>query len=538
MTNAFRRATVALVALLALGLAAPAASAHAVLVSTDPAAGAVLDRAPAAVTLRFGEAVEASFGAIRVYDANARRVDDGAVGHPGGHGNTVAVGLRPLTNGAYVVTWRVVSADSHPVHGAFTFQVGRGAAGNEQALAARLLAQQGGSALVGGVFAVVRWLAFASLVVLVGGAAFVLTCLRRNDSRAVRILTLAAAGVVVTAVLGIALQGPYAAALPLRDAARPAVLRAVLDTRFGHAWAARALLGLAALALVRPVLRGRLVAAGAAAGVALLGTLAAAGHASVGSLVPLVLASDVLHLAAVSFWLGGLVLLAACVLPRDRAGDAGEVVARFSPLAFAAVVVIVVTGTFQSWREVGSFGALTGTTYGHLLIAKVAGFTVLVALGSVGRRWVRGRATGDLAAVRRSVGLEVVVAAAVLALTALLVNAAPARTAYARPFTATLTSGDVSVNVVISRAKAGRTDVHVYTLTTSGGIREVAELTGDLRLPAREIGPLVVPFTRAGPGHFAAYAVDVPIPGRWVLDLTVRTSDIDQTTVSTTVRFR
>jgi copper transport protein len=524
-----------LLALLTLGLLAAPASAHAVLVSTDPVAGAVLDRAPSAVTLVFAEPVEAAFGAVRVYDAAARRVDDGVVRHPGGRGEAVAVGLRPLQDGAYVVTWRVVSADSHPVHGAFTFRVGSGTAGGEQALAARLLAQQGGSAVVGGVFAVVRWLAFAALVLLVGGAAFALCCLPAPDPRIVRVVRWAAAGVVVTAALGLALQGPYAAALPLRDAVRPSVLRAVLDTRFGHAWAARALLGLVALGLVGPLLRARrLLPAAALTGVGLLASAAVSGHAGVSG--PFDVASDVLHLAAVSCWLGGLALLACCVLPREA--GAGEVVARFSPLAFGCVVAIVVTGTFQSWREVGSAGALTGTTYGHLLLAKVAGFAVLVALGAVGRRWVRRRVAGGLATVRRSVALEVVVAAAVLALTALLVNAEPARTAYARPFTATLTSGDVSVNVVVSRAKAGPTDVHVYTLTTSGGIREVAELTGALRLPARDIGPLTVPFTRAGPGHFAAYGVDVPIPGRWALDLTVRTSDVDQTTVTTTVRFR
>lgn len=521
-----------LLALLTLGLLAAPASAHAVLVSTDPAAGAVLDRAPAAVTLTFAEPVEAALGGVRVYDAAARRVDDGGVHHPGGRGESVAVGLRPLPDGAYVVTWRVVSADSHPVHGAFTFRVGSGATGGEQALAARLLAQQGGSAAVGGVYALVRWLAFAALVLLVGGTAFTLVCLPAPDPRALRILRWAAVSVVVTALLGLALQGPYAAALPLRDAVRPAVLRAVLDTRFGHAWAARAVLGLVALGLVGR----RVLPVAALTGAGLLATAAVSGHAAVGGLAPLVVASDLVHLAAVSFWLGGLALLTACVLPRGD--EAGDVVARFSPLAFGCVVAIVVTGTFQSWREVGTFGALTGTTYGHLLIAKVAGFAVLVALGAVGRRWVRSRVAGGLATVRRSVALEVVVASAVLALTALLVNAEPARTAYARPFTATLTSGDVSVNVVVSRAKAGPTDVHVYTLTTSGGIREVAELTGALRLPARDIGPLAVPFTRAGPGHFAAYGVDVPIPGRWALDLTVRTSDVDQTTVTTTVRFR
>src|SRR4051794_35423675 len=116
----------ALVAVL-LALAIPAtASAHARLVSTAPQSGARLDRAPGAVTLRFDEAVETAFGALRVLDANGKRVDDGHIVRPGG-GSVVSVALRrELGSGTYTAAYRVISDEGHPVWGAFVFRVGAG----------------------------------------------------------------------------------------------------------------------------------------------------------------------------------------------------------------------------------------------------------------------------------------------------------------------------------------------------------------------------------------------------------------------------
>src|SRR3954469_12128719 len=131
----------ALVAVL-LALAIPAtASAHARLVSTAPQSGAGLDRAPAAVTLRFDEAVETAFGALRVLDANGKRVDDGHILRPGG-GSVVSVALRRgLGSGTYTAAYRVISDEGHPVWGAFVFRVGDGG----PAPAAQVAALAGGA---------------------------------------------------------------------------------------------------------------------------------------------------------------------------------------------------------------------------------------------------------------------------------------------------------------------------------------------------------------------------------------------------------
>lgn len=558
-----------LVAIVLVAWAAPA-GAHAALKTTEPAAATAVPEAPGRVLLRFTESVEASFGAIRVFDASGSRVEAGRAFHPSGQASAVALTLPSLERGSYVVTWRVISADSHPVHGAFTFRVGP-AGGDEatQALARRLLAAGGGSAVVGALFTVSRFASFAALVLLVGGIAFVAVVWPggARDQRVERVLRTAWATAVVATGAGIALQGAYAGALPLTDALRPAVVSAVLDTRFGRMSAARLVLLVlvvplwrllrTSLSSDRSALRLRLAAPAVLVGVGILLTLGLSGHAGAGDLIAVAALSDLVHVGAVSLWLGGLAVLALCALPRNDPDELAKVVPLFSSLAFASVVAIVASGSFQAWRQVGSFAALTTTTYGRLLLIKLALFTGLVAVGAVSRSWVRRRyrapalalSPGPGAAVaespattvsrlRRSVGAEVVIAVVLLGITALLVNAQPARSAFAKPYSTDIEAKGLLINLNVDPAKAGPTDIHVYTLTPLGEVRDVEDVDALLRLEDRDIGPLKVPMRRAGPGHFVAYGFDVPITGIWKIEVIVLRSEIDQVRATTTVPVR
>ena len=217
----WRWAAVPVVAAVLVGAAASPAFAHADLEQTSPAAGQVLDQPPKKLTLGFNESVEVALGAIRVYNSKGDRLEIGDASHPSGQQSQVQVDVPKLDDDSYVVTWRVISADSHPVSGAFTFQVGKSAAaGNLQSLSQRLLANQGGDKLVGFLYAVARFGVFASLALLIGAAAFLVLVwpAGRESVGAARLVWAGWIGAVVTTVVGIALDGAYAAALPLGDA--------------------------------------------------------------------------------------------------------------------------------------------------------------------------------------------------------------------------------------------------------------------------------------------------------------------------------
>jgi copper transport protein len=372
-------------------LAGPA-DAHAVLESTTPNSSAVLPAQANVVTLHFDEPVTLLPNGIRVLDPSGKRVDRGDAGHPGNSADA-QVSLRAgLPNGTYLVDWRVVSADSHPIGGAYTFSIG--AAGGKVANAG---SGAGGDHSVGLLLGLSRLITFIALALLVGAAAFVLTCWQagRNRRSIRRLLIGSCAGVAATAVSGLLLQGPYAAGLSLTSVADPQLIRTVLGSPYGHAVAARLVLsGVAAIWLAWFLRAGaaqlqRVVSVGAALGVALLATLPLGGHANSGSHRTLALLADTAHLAAVAVWLGGLAVLTGLLLRRRQRRELPAVVARFSPIAFGSVVVLVATGIYAGIRQVGSFPALVGTTYGRLLLLKVGLVLLVLAVAAVSRKWAR-----------------------------------------------------------------------------------------------------------------------------------------------------
>ncbi len=564
------------------GLAAPA-SAHATLESTNPANGTALAKSPGQVVLHFDQQVSVSPTSIEVFNSAAKRIDSGDTKHVPNDSHSVQTAIpTSLPSGGYVVTWRVVSADSHPVNGAFTFFIGAASGGSAiSSEASKLLAQSSGSKTVGVVYGIVRFLAFVAVAVFLGGLMFLIVIWPEaaEQPRARAIVWSGLVLLAVTTAAAFALQGVYGAGLGVSEALKSTVLNQVWDTRFGKSYAARLVFVAAAAVLVArlrrhrtsPAARAWFVAVSALVGVAILATWGFADHASTGSLVWLAVPFDVVHLGAASIWLGGLVMIVAVVLPARRGlsgvdtGAVREAVLRFSQWALASVIAIVATGVFAAWRQVGvSWGALTTTPYGKLVIYKAAGLAILVVLASVSRTSVHGGlalpgarprrpATDSLRLARprtpRPVGAdvarpsprrspttrlgyavtaEIAVIAAVLALTAVLVNARPAKQAYAAPFSTEVKAGPTLVNVVVDPAKAGPLAVHLYILTSAGIIDNVPEVDATMSNQAAGISGLKIPIQFAGPGHYVAYGFDVPIAGTWTINVTVRTDNIDE----------
>jgi copper transport protein len=121
--------------------------------------------------------------------------------------------------------------------------------------------------------------------------------------------------------------------------------------------------------------------------------------------------------------------------------------------------------------------------------------------------------------------------------TAVLVASQPARDAYAAPYSRTLAGPNLTVQVTVDPAHTGLSTIHLYTENSQGSPTPLTSVTGALRLPARDVGPLPVAFTRLAPNHAQA-ASDFAVPGRWLLDLTVQTSPVDATTFRLPVTVR
>ncbi|MEU6959978.1 copper resistance CopC/CopD family protein [Streptomyces chrestomyceticus] len=455
-----------------LGGAAPA-SAHAALTGSTPAQGSVVQSAPEQVTLTFSEGVAMGDDSVRVLDPQGKRVDRGKL-RDLCSGETVkyGAGLPPgLPDGTYTVAWQAVSADSHPVSGAFTFSVGA-----PSETSAPLPQQEAGGGVVGALYGIARYLAYAGFVVLVGGAAFVLIC-RPAAARVRSVQRLVArswAALTAATIVMLLLRTPYTTSGDLADVFDLGGLRQVLETKPGAALVSRLLL-LAAAALFVAVLFGAYARAqrdegragseegrtgvegagdppsgalitstapappaapaapnasdtpdapaaakrrkdltfglsvgGAIVAVGLAATWAMAEHASTGLQTAVAMPVDVLHLLAVATWLGGLTALLVSLYrgPSVARSD----VRRFSRLAFGSVLVVVATGVYQSWRQVGTWQALTDTSYGKLLLVKAALVVVLVGIAWFSRRWTARLGEGPAPEAEATAVLESVAA--------------------------------------------------------------------------------------------------------------------------------
>ncbi|WP_030956098.1 MULTISPECIES: copper resistance protein CopC [unclassified Streptomyces] len=391
------------VLVLLLGGAAPA-SAHAALRGSDPDDGSVVKQAPRQVTLTFTESVGLLDDSFRIFGPDQRRVRTGEAQHADGRSDTARVGLPgKLTQGTYTVAWRVVSSDSHPVSGAFTFSIGK-----RTATSAQIDTGPSEDPLTGGLYDAARYLAYLAAALLVGTVAFALLCRPADTSALRRPLVSAWWTLLGSTVVLLFLRAPYEAGAGPVAAFDASALVRTLTSRPGWALLARLVILLLAAVFLARLARSRdrqkpvVLAAGAALAVALALTWAAAEHASAGIQVPLAMTSSVLHLVATGVWLGGLVALLLTM--RRASGDVlREVVPRFSGIAFASVIVLALTGLYQSWRGLGSLSALSGTSYGRLLLAKLVAVTVLLMAAGYSRRWTARLAAPVAVAVRTAV---------------------------------------------------------------------------------------------------------------------------------------
>ncbi len=566
-------------------IAGPAVG-HAIVDRTDPAIDEVVARSPAFVSMFFNEPVEIDFGAIRVLDTNGRQVDLGEPQQVAGDPASVRVGLRPdLPKGTYTVTWRVISADGHPIQEAYVFHV-REPGKNPLGIGDRILGEGGAGRLTGVLYGIARWISLASLLLLVGCAIFVAAVWDPSASRSYpppevtarfrrlwrRVAAAAWAGAVIGSVASFLLQAAVAADVPVLDAFSLSLLADVAGTRFGLVMLARlgllAAIGIAFWVLGKRTLRPGpvdgsrssappsrwLVALAVIASLGLLLSPGLAGHAGTTPPAAANLAADALHLAAGAAWVAGLAILVLAVFPatkvmatHDRVRILAPTVSRFSDMATVAVGVLVVSGIFRSWIEVGAWRALVGTTYGLVLLTKVAAFLPMVGLGAVNRFWAKprlaraveapGRGPGAMSTIRRLITVELVLAVVVIGVTASLVNIAPGRVAAGLdgPFTTEIGIGHDNLNLVVDPNRVGENEVHLRVTDETGAPAHVEDAWVLFRMPSEQIGPLVAEAVFLDHGHHVVQGHQLSVAGEWELEIVLRTGDFQEE--RTTVRI-
>lgn len=526
--------------LVAGGPAAPAA-AHAYLIGSEPAQGVVLADPPERVVLRFSEPVQLIPDRIVVVGPDGQPVESGAPAAAGGEVTIPVAGATGI--GTYLVSYRVISQDNHPVFGSVSYSVEAPSAVRE------IPAGVGGAGdpVVGAAVSVNKYLGYAGLVLLVGPAvALAGLWPRRLPRREVTRVLWAGVGLVaVSTVTGLWLQAAYITGEPL-SGVTGAALREVLASPYGAAHLVRLGVLVAVVVLLPPLLAGQagrwdlLPLVGLAA--VGLGTWPVAGHPIASPLPVVSVVVGTIHLAAAAFWIGGLVVLAGFLLRLADERELGAILPEWSRWAALAVTALLLAGLVQAVVEIGPPEALVTTVYGRLLLVKLGLVAVVISVASYSRRLVRRRlGARQPRRMRTAVAAEALVLAAVLVIASILVQTTPGRTAVvaSQPaatgdFATTLVSDLYSLQVLVEPAEPGTNLIHLYAYAPDGGPQPVEEWRSAAALPAAGVEPIDVSLVVLTDNH-AIGEVALPVAGEWEFVFTLRVSEIDQASVQVTV---
>jgi copper transport protein len=544
----------------AASLILPAAAwAHAALLQTTPVASRIVNTPPKQVLLRYSEAVEPRFAIVSVTNAAGDKETDGAPSRSPANADTLVIPLKKLSEGWYLVYWRVISVDGHPVRGAFTFAVGPNAGPAPQFVIPSTSETAATPRLV-----TARWVAFLAMMAAIG--LFVLRiviarpAVARVPGTRLRSVTIAFGVASGAALLAI----PIYFLLSTADFALRsfwnfgALFPLVRVSAFGRSWLDLELVfalfvGAAAVAiwLDRPERRQRSIAAvialagaiGAAAACLLVPGLA--GHAAQTSPRGISLAFDWFHLVAGSLWVGGLiglVVLAASLPAARRVPPLVVCVPRFSNMAFVSVIVLIGAGTGSAVQHLPTFASFWQTSYGKALLVKIALLAAALLLASVNllrtvprfkassKRPELGASTASL--LRRLVaGESLLVAGAVLA-AAVLSSLPPPSKALAAVGGAKAHVGPGAVDKVVTengyklavRVSPNRAAVpNSFQVAISRGGKPVrnANVTVDFAMLDMEMGEQAYHLSETAPGTYGHAAPALVMVGHWGLSFQI-----------------
>lgn len=514
------RACMALtMAMIAWAWAITAASAHASLAAAEPPDGSVIDAAPAAFSLTFSEPVsplslrlvepDGTSLALDRFELKDRMVE---IEVPAG-----------LGDGTHVLSWRVISADGHPVGGSVVFSIGEASAAPplvaEEAdwtvragiLASRVALYLGLFIGVGCVFAS-RW--------LLGGA--------RHGRNA----ALAALGIGLLGVLAsIGFQGLDALGAPVSRIAEPAVWSTGMTTSLGYT--AVAAIVAFAVALAGLLGRGPVASLSSLAALILAGiALALSGHASAAEPQWLMRPAVSLHAAAITFWVGALIPLGLALKRGDNA--AVPALRRFSATIPYVVVVLIAAGLVLAIVQVQKPGALFNTAYGQVFLVKLVLLVGLFLLAAVNRWTLTAPAmAGDSPATRRmvrSIATETAIVLLIFAVAAGWRFTPPPRAlaaAAAEPASEYIHTEKALAFIQITPGRAGEVDASINVLTGAFDILDAKEVTLVLSKPDSGVEPFRRAMVRRGESNWRGDDLTIPLAGTWRVRVDILISDFE-----------
>ncbi|MBL8630708.1 MAG: CopD family protein [Rhodospirillaceae bacterium] len=535
---------------LALGLIQTAftqhAFAHAVLLGSTPKANEMVAAPPKELILNFNENVGPIF--FKVLDRSGKEV--GAPGEIKLDGNNLILPLgAELPNGTYVLTYRVISADTHPVGATFGFSVGEPMADMSQMNAS---AEPASTAWTWAV-AANRWVLYAAMLLAAGSALFTLL-VPTPASVTASTFSLGKGGAIAAAVTYVLAVGFGGAEMVLGGAG---ALFA------GDTWARglqstltpSAAVGIPAMLVLLYAYAGGVekpkVGALTVGAVAAVGSFLVTGHAATAPPVWMMATMVAIHLFCAAFWFGALYPLYKTTQVNDAAA-AGAVMHKFSVWAIYSVALIVLSGIVITWVQVQTPGNMLSTVYGNGLLRKLFLVAVILALAAYNKFVLtpaleKGDAAGAQK-IRRTIriefGIYVLILGAAMTLTlttpprAIVDQSAAKAAMQMEGFKTTLKTQDYSADLEVTPAKAGENMIMVTVKGNDGQVLTLADLEITAALPAAGIADVLIKGQNVGNGMWHVVFKEMIIPGDWTLKIDAFVTDFDKVGFETPVTIK
>ena len=515
----FRRISGAAIAstVLALTFIPGIASAHAILESSSPEPSALLTSSPKEIRLDFDEEVEDTLGDIRLYDSEQREVSIGKTVRSASDVSKVSAEVPALKTGVYAVVWRVVSADGHPISGAFPFEIGAKSTGTSAALLEEVLNRTETTSPLGNSMSTLRLLGFLGLILLIGSVSLLWRSALLGNARVRKTLQYSSAFIAFSSLGLLLMQGPYTAGKSWGSLFDTVLIGDVFQTRLGLALFIRAMCAFAwgVIALTASASVSRLWRIGViATSVITIATFATSGHQSAGTLPGVFVPLDMIHLAAISTWVGALLALA--VISKDN--NVENEAKRFSLMATWSMPVVVVTGVVQGLHLLGGISTITETNFGKLLLLKTLLVGAVVVFGSKARAKLQ---LGSFSSIAKIIRWESTLVVLVLAVTSLMVAQSPnSKPTTPFSFSATKVQNNIVAELSVVPAVVGTAEVHVILTPPGGSLTPAKSVTVQFDLPSRNIPAIPVSMTEIGPNHWIGI-VQFPFSGAWNMNTRV-----------------
>jgi copper transport protein len=363
----------------------------------------------------------------------------------------------------------------------------------------------------------IRLLGFLGLILLVGCVSLLWRSPLLGSSHVRKTLLYSSVFIAVSSIGLLLMQGPYTAGKSWGSLFDSVLISDVTQTRLGLALLVRFVCAIAwaviALTASASASRRWRISVIATAAITIT-TYAASGHQSAGTLPGIFVPLDMIHIAAISTWVGALLALAVVSKNNNVENEAK----RFSQMATWSMPVVVVTGVVQGLHLMGGISTIAQSNFGKLLLLKTLLVGAVVVFGSKARAKLQ---LGGFPSIARIIRWESTVVVLVLAVTSLMVAQSPnAMPTTPISYSATKVQNGIVAELSVVPAVVGTAEVHVILTPPGGSLKPAKSVTVQFDLPSRNIPAIPVSMTEIGPNHWIGI-VQFPFSGEWNMNTRV-----------------